>query len=160
MTRRVINAMPDWDKCSADFNHVKLHVAAEGTIEDQGMGLLQVDFANKYIGGGVLGQGCVQEEIRFVICPELFVTKLIAEVMQPNEALFIVGCERFSFYNGYASSFTFAGEFNDNTPVDDSRRRQCTIVAVDALNFHKSSDQYREDLMRRELNKVSLNFLA
>lgn len=160
VTRRCKSAanIPVWEKCSADFNHVKIHVTAEGTIEDLGMGLLQVDFANKYLGGGVLGQGCVQEEIRFVICPELFVTKLIAEVMQPNEALLIIGCERFSSYNGYASSFTFAGEFKDDTPWDDSRRRQCNIVAIDALNFHKSSDQYREDLMRRELEKVEPNF--
>lgn len=31
----------------------------------------QADFANKYIGGGVLCGGCVQEEIRFAECPEL-----------------------------------------------------------------------------------------
>jgi hypothetical protein len=29
-------------------------VHAEGTIEDNGVGMLQLDFANKYIGGGVL----------------------------------------------------------------------------------------------------------
>ena len=29
----------------------------------------KVDFANKVIGGGVIGSGCVQEEIRFMICP-------------------------------------------------------------------------------------------
>ncbi len=32
---------------------------------------LQVDFANMYIGGGVLDDGRVQEELRFTICPEL-----------------------------------------------------------------------------------------
>ena len=32
--------------------------------------LLQVDFANKMVGGGVLGQGLVQEEIRLVEGPE------------------------------------------------------------------------------------------
>ena len=37
-----------------------------GTIEDDGIKMLQVDFANKYIGGGVLDTGCVQEEIRYV----------------------------------------------------------------------------------------------
>lgn len=71
---------------------------------------MQVDFANKFLGGGVLGRGCVQEEIRFVICPELFITKLIAEVMQPNEALFMIGCERYSEYSGYSSSFAFEGK--------------------------------------------------
>lgn len=31
---------------------------------------LHADFANEYIGGGVLRRGAVQEEIRFTICPE------------------------------------------------------------------------------------------
>ena len=52
---------------------------------------LQVDFANKYIGGGVLGEGCVQEEIRFVICPELIVSLLFTEVLDRNEAVVITG---------------------------------------------------------------------
>lgn len=36
-----------------------------------------VDFANKNIGGGVLGFGSVQEEILFVIHPELIVSVLL-----------------------------------------------------------------------------------
>jgi hypothetical protein len=33
-----------------------------------------VDFANKRIGGGILGHGSVQEEIMFCMFPELMVT--------------------------------------------------------------------------------------
>ena len=51
--------------------------------------VLQVDFANKKIGGGVLGGGRVQEEIRFCICPELLISQLIMEHMDPNEAIII-----------------------------------------------------------------------
>ncbi len=50
-----------------------------------------MDFANKYLGGGVLGHGLVQEEIRFLICPELIVSCLLTEELDPNEALFITG---------------------------------------------------------------------
>lgn len=159
ITRRCVptSKMPDWDNCGAHFRHQKLHVTTGGTIEDQGDGFLQVDFANKFLGGGVLGTGCVQEEIRFVICPELFVTMLVTEAMAPNEAVFMVGCERYSNYTGYSSSFSFGGDFADSTPLDDSRRRQCAVVAIDALNFHKPNDQFREDLMLRELNKVNIN---
>jgi poly(ADP-ribose) glycohydrolase len=32
---------------------------------------IKVDFANKFVGGGVLEHGCVQEEILMMICPEL-----------------------------------------------------------------------------------------
>lgn len=174
VSRRCMSSeeLPSWNVCGADFDHIMANVSSDGTIEDQGNGLLQVDFANKYLGGGVLGCGCVQEEIRFVICPELFITKLIAEVMQPNEAIFIIGCERYSEYSGYSNKFEFngnfyklnvlfifnynwfLGEYDDKTPWDDSRRKMCSIVAIDALQFRDSADQYREDLMIRELNKV------
>lgn len=138
-----------WSRCGATFERQRLHVASAGTIEDQGRGMLQVDFANKYLGGGVLGRGCVQEEIRFCICPELMVSKLLAERLQPNEALFVAGAERFSAYAGYAGSFVFGGEWVDETPRDEWRRRCCAIVAIDALCFDRTEEQYGEELMRR-----------
>ena len=87
---------------------------SEGKIEDC-TGAVQVDFANKYIGGGVLGNGCVQEEIRFVICPELLVSLLFMERMNDHECILIRGAERFSDYNGYASSFSFKNHYIDST---------------------------------------------
>ena len=39
----------------------------------------------------MLGEGCVQEEIRFVICPELLVALLFTEVLEDNEAVVITG---------------------------------------------------------------------
>ncbi|KAG4077916.1 hypothetical protein HA402_013850 [Bradysia odoriphaga] len=147
-----------WDKWEGDFRATKLHVTAYGTIEDDGRGLLQVDFANKFLGGGVLGFGCVQEEIRFVICPEMIVSKLITEVLDKNEALLMIGCERFSSYSGYASTFEWNGNFTDRTPYDESRRRLCNVVAIDALNFYAASDQYREELIRRELDKAYVGY--
>lgn len=159
-TRR---CMPDkhrmrWEQFEGDFKATKLHVRVDGTIEDNGCGLLQVDFANKYLGGGVLGFGCVQEEIRFVICPEMIVSKLITEVLDKNEALLMIGCERFSSYSGYSSSFEWDANFEDKTPHDDSGRRKCNVVAIDALNFYAESDQYKEELIRRELDKAYVGY--
>ena len=71
--------LPNWSRCE-DRLPPQFHVCATGTIEDDGAGMMQVDFANKRIGGGVLGRGSVQEEIRFVICPELIVSRLLTEV--------------------------------------------------------------------------------
>lgn len=136
------------------FDKTLLHVCDDGTIEDDGEGLLQVDFANKYLGGGVLNYGCVQEEIRFVICPELLISRLFTECLDANECMIIMGCERYNAYKGYASSFVWAGDFIDDTPHDRSRRRKCTIVAIDAVPFSDQSHQYREHMLRRELNKV------
>ena len=39
----------------------------------------------------MLGEGCVQEEIRFVVCPELIVSILLMEVLDHNEAVVITG---------------------------------------------------------------------
>ena len=64
----------------------------------------------------MLGGGCVQEEIRFVICPEMLVSLLLCEVMMPTEAIQLIGCEQYSDYVGYADSFEFGGNFIDRNP--------------------------------------------
>lgn len=48
-------------------------------------------FANKSVGGGIITNGCVQEEIKFAICPELLPSVLIYEDLDDNEAYFIIG---------------------------------------------------------------------
>ena len=58
----------------------------------------QVDFANRYLGGGVLGEGCVQEEIRFLVCPELILSRLFTEELDDNESLIMTGAQQFSKY--------------------------------------------------------------
>ena len=78
-TRRALTdqQLPRWDK--SDKKLLNLRIDSKGTIEDvQNMGMLEVDFANAYIGGGVLGHGCVQEEIRFLICPELIISRFVS----------------------------------------------------------------------------------
>ena len=67
--------------------------------------MLQVDFANKYIGGGVLGHGCLQEEIRFLICPELIVARLFTEVLDSNEVLQVTGAQTYSTYMSVVTYF-------------------------------------------------------
>ncbi|CAF2482973.1 unnamed protein product [Rotaria sp. Silwood2] len=120
--------------------------------------VLQVDFANKYIGGGVLGGGCVQEEIRFTICPEMLVSLLVCEVMDKNECIFLIGCERYSSYKGYADSFEYAGDYQDNTPRDGWGRKWCHVIAMDAVYFRNPSDQYDMKLVERELLKAYTGF--
>ncbi|XP_059617955.1 poly(ADP-ribose) glycohydrolase [Phlebotomus argentipes] len=151
--------MPRWDLADAPFEAVKVDVRTDGTIEDNGKGLLQVDFANKFVGGGVLGSGCVQEEIRFVICPELLISRLFTEALDKTEALHVIGAEQFSEYSGYAGSFTWKGNHIDDTPRDECGRRKCHIVAIDALHFAEEAQQYQAKLMLRELNKAYVGFL-
>lgn len=102
----------------------------------------------------MLGLGCVQEEIRFVICPELMVTMLVTEELDDTEALIVSGIERYSKYEGYSNTFKWKGDFVDETPRDNSGRRMTSIVAIDALYFRQSSLQFNMDNINRELNKV------
>jgi len=123
--------------------------------------MLQVDFANKSIGGGVLRWGCVQEEIRFVLSPELIVSRLFVQELAANEVVIITGSERFSSYKGYADTFAWAGDFVDNTPFDSKNRRQTQIVAMDAIQLSGSANsQFSIDNVERELNKAYCGFYS
>ena len=95
--------------------------------------MLHVDFANKYVGGGVLGHGCVQEEILFMLCPELIVSRPMTEVLGDNETLLITGHQRFNNYVGYASTFRWNGDYVDSTDRDMWGRCTRQLVAMDAL---------------------------
>ncbi|KAH9590591.1 hypothetical protein MS3_00003213 [Schistosoma haematobium] len=71
----------------------------------------KVDFANSYLGGGVLNSGCVQEEIMFALRPELLVSCLFVERLGFDETLIIEGAEQYSVGSGYADDFCWAGDF-------------------------------------------------
>ena len=38
-----------------------------------------------------MNYGCVQEEIRFMICPEMIISRLITESLDDNESLYMTG---------------------------------------------------------------------
>ncbi|CAM6035257.1 unnamed protein product [Sphagnum compactum] len=130
----------------------------KGFIEDDGRDCLQVDFANRLLGGGALANGCVQEEIRFMINPELIAGMLFIPAMADNESIEVVGAERYSSYEGYGPTFRFKGDFSDSTPRDTLGRRQTRIIAIDALP-QPGEKQFRSPLMLRELVKAYCGFL-
>ncbi|ESQ51770.1 hypothetical protein EUTSA_v10016696mg [Eutrema salsugineum] len=145
-----------WSKSDVSLCAFKVH--SSGLIEDQSNNALEVDFANKYLGGGALNRGCVQEEIRFMINPELIAGMLFLPRMDDNEAIEIVGAERFSCYTGYASSFRFAGNYIDKKAMDSFKRRRTRIVAIDALCAPKMR-HFKDICLLREINKALSGFL-
>ncbi|XP_041066296.1 poly(ADP-ribose) glycohydrolase-like [Carcharodon carcharias] len=136
----------------------QLRVSSEGRIEEEEQGELQVDFASPMVGGGVLGSGLVQEEIRFLINPELIVARLFTEKLADNECLVITGAQRYSEYGGYSDSYRWLRYHNDETPRDSWLRLCTEIVAIDALNFRNPMDQYKICYLDRELNKAYCGF--
>ncbi|XP_073333578.1 poly(ADP-ribose) glycohydrolase [Pagrus major] len=147
-----------WRNCKEKMS--KLHVASHGTIETEGTGMLQVDFACNMIGGGVLGAGLVQEEILFLINPELIVSRLFTEKLDDNECLIITGSQQFSRYSGFGDTFEWAGPHVDRLQRDEWGRRQRQILAIDALHFRHSREQYSMTKVTRELNKAYCGFKA
>ncbi|XP_010748017.2 poly(ADP-ribose) glycohydrolase isoform X1 [Larimichthys crocea] len=158
--RRCLGAaeIPDWR--SSKEAMPKLHVTSRGTIEREGTGMLQVDFASSWIGGGVLGSGLVQEEILFLLNPELIVSRLFTEKLGDNECLIITGSQQFSSYSGFGDSFEWTGPHVDNLKRDDWARLERQILAIDALHFRHSREQYDMIKVTRELNKAYCGFKA
>ncbi|WMV59397.1 hypothetical protein MTR67_052782 [Solanum verrucosum] len=145
-----------WSQSSISLCPFK--ISNSGLIEDQSSEAIEVDFANKYLGGGALSRGCIQEEIRFMINPELIAGILFLPCMADNEAIEIVGTKRFSNYTGYASSFRFNGEHVDKKEIDVLGRRKSRIIAIDALSS-PGKRQYRVECLLREINKALCGFL-
>ncbi|KAF3842050.1 hypothetical protein F7725_024001 [Dissostichus mawsoni] len=145
--RQALNTPPNWETSQTQLK--RLHITCEGTIEDDGYGMLQVDFANKSVGGGVTGHGLVQEEIRFLINPELIVSRLFTEALEFNECLIITGTEQYSKYSGYAESYRWKANHMDETARDDWQRRCTEITLPGAVSSEK---------MTRELNKAYCGF--
>ncbi|XDV43905.1 hypothetical protein PO909_012294 [Leuciscus waleckii] len=69
-TRQCLQRPPSWSSSEKQFS--KLHIRCDGTIEEQGHGMLQ-------------------EEIRFLINPELIAARLFTEALEDNECLIITG---------------------------------------------------------------------
>lgn len=105
----------------------------------------------------MLRLGCVQEEIRFVLSPELIVGMLFMPAMAENEAIEITGSERFSNYAGYGGTFHYAGDFVDSTVRDRWGRRRTKIIAMDA-KARPGEAQFQQKLLLREVCKAYCGF--
>eukprot|EP01114_Cavostelium_apophysatum_P022439 TRINITY_DN811_c0_g1_i1.p1 TRINITY_DN811_c0_g1~~TRINITY_DN811_c0_g1_i1.p1 ORF type:complete len:616 (+),score=146.06 TRINITY_DN811_c0_g1_i1:64-1848(+) len=158
--RRVLTkeATPDWSASQVSIDKSKFKMFSDGNIENS-EAEHHADFANEYIGGGVLHGGNVQEEILFLIKPECLTTLLFCAKMEANEVILITGAERFSDYRGYGFSFAFDGNHVDQTPLDESTNTlKRTIVAMDAIrNF--GGMQFEPNIVMRDLNKAYCAFL-
>ncbi|KAI6185438.1 CBN-UNC-1 protein [Aphelenchoides besseyi] len=121
-----------------------------------------VDFANKLIGGGVFSQGCLQEEIRFLISPECLISCLLCEMLNDNEAILILGAQRFSFYEGYGNTFKYVGGYRNRFKLPRTLlgHHPTEIIAIDALPFEagKQHEQFYANKINRELKKAFIGF--
>lgn len=120
----------------------------------------QVDFANRYLGGGVLSGGCVQEEIRFAVSPELLFGLLVSPRMRAEEAIVLRGTERFARTDGYGGSLRYGGPLADPCARAADGTPDSELVAIDALDYRRrdTGSQHTADDVLRELNKARSGF--
>ena len=140
----------------------QIKVEDDTTSIENFTGEIKTDFANRYIGGGCLRGGCVQEEIMFAIRPELYATTLLCEKMANNESLFFKGFRRYFNNIGYGDKTSYGGEATEkynkmvfkNEVIYDEK-----IVAIDALKFkHKDPEQFHQTKIDREIFKAYTGF--
>lgn len=121
------------------------------------------------IGGGVLCGGCVQEEIRFAMCPDLVVTCLFCEIMTDTEAIIVRGHETFSKYSGYAFGLRYHGNFDETGkipilenygPNKNLRIISSELAAIDAIDYRGEGawKQYFPKHYRRDVTKAYVGF--
>ena len=143
------------DEDKKDVNFCEINIIKEGSLFD-GKAEYCIDFANKYIGGGVLNGGCVQEEILFAIEPEAIVSMLFMEVMNENDAIGIFNTIQYSKYKGYGSSFKFV---ESAITQDKSQIKKHKIIAIDAIPYSYSYNYYsfQKDI-KRDIHKAYVGF--
>ena len=142
-----------------------IKIYPEGSLFD-GNDSYFVDFANMYIGGGVLNGGNVQEEILFAVQPEAIVSMLFMEVMNDNDAIRIDNTIVYSKYSGYGGSFKFAKSAINLNDLNSIKRNK--FIAIDASAGYQSQKyeyDYRfgygyisKELINRDLHKAFVGF--
>ena len=156
--RRVLSNMirPDWRNSDKKLTHLK--VESTGTIDQDGKGFSQVDFASSSIGSNVLHGMCLREEILFLTHPELIVARLFTEKLNDQESLIVTGCAQFNECLGYANSFKWSADKREELSLDGWGRPHRQFVLIDALEYRQRHTQYKFDKIERELNKAFCGF--
>ena len=159
-------------------------VLREGGIQDCPNALF-ANFANEFIGGGVMHGGNVQEEILFTVNPENLIAKFLApQPMLENESIITLGTFQYFNYTGYGSRLAFNGERqtcqspkkhtychyliekgkdkdkdqNKEKETEKVQRVLSIIVGIDAICFWDSAKQYKPKTMIREMCKAYVGF--
>ncbi len=141
---------------------ITLSVELDTSITDVN-GMVQADFANAYLGGGVLGGGCVQEEVMFAEHPELMLTMALCQKMGTREAVLVLGHARYTIGSGYGSTYRFSHRVTTRPPVttiDGTAVLGSAITAIDAIPFgHSQARQWSMAAISREVYKAVVGFM-
>jgi len=147
--RRLLLEEPNWAESTKTLKNLEIFDDKIG-VEDL-RDSCQVNFADPYPGGTLPSSygDIVQEEILFLVYPELFITCLLVPKIASREAILVTGLTRTNKYKGYQSRFSYDGDF-----VKDSN--DISILHMDAL----PGGEHDKSSLDRELNKAYIAFTA
>ncbi len=147
---------------SSDKPLQKVHIKDKFHIETYIPNTIQIDFANKFLGGGVLNEGLVQEEIRFCINPELIPSMPLFDCLRDNEAAVFIGTEQYSAYSGYKETFKYNGDFEDPATFIklEEPLKDIVVLAIDAHKYIDLHRQFTKEEVLREVNKAYIGFFG
>ena len=137
-----------WNPKGSTVNTVDIEVHFDGRIGDKEQ--VEIDFANKNVGFGTTG---TQEELMLGTSPETCPIVLFNEVLEPHEAIAMVGAKKYEDFTGYGLRAAYTGPFNADW---DWKNRK--IIAIDAICGPR--DQLGDLTMFRELRKAWTGFKA
>ena len=86
-----------------------------------------------------------------MVSPECIPALLLFESLDDNEVAYIDGTDKINKYTGYMQTFQWVGNF-------DEQHSNNTILALDAIPFKGSNEQFSLQNITRELNKAYLGF--
>ena len=141
----------NWEKSTKLLSKVKI---VDGDIS-QCKADVHVEFANAFVGGGVMTGDAAMEETLFLVKPELMVAMAIENRMVDEEAIRISGALQYSKTKGFGQDFEFDGDYIiENTPRN-GMPPPC-ICAIDAIRG--GGPALTKGGMLRDMNKARIGF--
>lgn len=141
---------PVWKDVEIKLGSVKLlpdHRIWESKAE------LQIGESSSAISGDALVNGKGREEILFLTHPELLVLRLICESVDDDEAIAVMGAERFSEYEGFGTSLKFIGGYQDTYHRTQDGTISRSICFADCTTNIGNYTEYTTEF-DRDLNKI------
>jgi hypothetical protein len=139
-----------WDGSEKALSRVELVC---GSIDDCDAEM-HAEFANAFVGGGVMTGDVAMEEILFLVKPELMVAMALQNRMVDEEVVRVHGAVKYSRVNGFGSSMQFAGDCGDCVAVDPAR--VAAVCAIDAVRGGGPAASTPAQL--RDMNKARIAF--
>eukprot|EP01095_Lingulamoeba_sp_RSL-Kostka_P014378 TRINITY_DN6249_c0_g1_i1.p1 TRINITY_DN6249_c0_g1~~TRINITY_DN6249_c0_g1_i1.p1 ORF type:complete len:491 (-),score=171.65 TRINITY_DN6249_c0_g1_i1:215-1687(-) len=148
----------NWDDNDKPLCKVQL---VDGSIEENFKCDSHAEFANGFVGGGVMTGDAAMEEILFLVKPELMVSMVLENRMVDEESIIVSGAIKYSQTTGYQSTLEFDGEYknlhkyfemNDNNSLNIPTR----TCAIDAIRG--GGPAMTKSALLRDMNKARIAF--